>query len=60
MLFEGVKADLAGIRARADALRADPAHVDAVLARGAAEARKVAAAAMARVRARLGLAGAGV
>jgi tryptophanyl-tRNA synthetase len=59
MLFDGVKADLAGIRARADALRADPAHVDAVLARGAAEARKVAAATMARVRARLGLAGAG-
>jgi len=58
MLFEGVKADLAAIRARADALRADPAHVDALLARGAAEARKVAAATMARVRARLGLAGA--
>ncbi len=40
MLFEGVKADLAQIRARADALRADPARVDAILARGAAEARK--------------------
>ena len=59
MLFEGVKADLARIRARADALRADPAHVDAILARGAAEARAVAAETMARVRARLGLAGAG-
>jgi tryptophanyl-tRNA synthetase len=59
MLFEGVKADLARIRARAEALKADPAHVDAVLARGAAEARKVAAATMARVRERLGLSGAG-
>ncbi|HVV48415.1 MAG TPA: tryptophan--tRNA ligase [Polyangia bacterium] len=55
MLFEGVKADLAQIRARADALRADPARVDAILARGAAEARKVAGATMARVRERLGL-----
>ena len=36
MLFEGVKADLARIRARGDALRADPARVDAILARGAA------------------------
>ena len=59
MLFEGVKADLARIRARGEALRADPARVDAILARGAAEARKVAAATMARVRARLGLTGAG-
>jgi tryptophanyl-tRNA synthetase len=55
MLFEGVKNDLGQIRARADALRADPARVDAILARGAAEARKVAAATMARVRERLGL-----
>ena len=58
MLFEGVKADLARIRARGDALRADPERVDAILARGAAEARKVAAETMARVRARLGLPGA--
>jgi len=57
MLFEGVKADLAQIRARGDALRADPARVDAILARGAADARKVAMETMARVRARLGLAG---
>jgi tryptophanyl-tRNA synthetase len=55
MLLEGVKADLVRIRARAEALKADPAHVDAVLERGAAEARKVAAATMARVRERLGL-----
>jgi len=54
-LFEGVKSDLGRIRARAEALRADPARVDAILARGAAEARKVAAATMARVRERLGL-----
>jgi tryptophanyl-tRNA synthetase len=59
MLFEGVKTDLARIRARGDALRADPARVDAILARGAAEARKVAVATMARVRERLGLSGAG-
>ena len=59
MLFEGVKADLARIRARAEALRADPARVDAILARGAAEARKVAVATMARVRERLGLPGRG-
>jgi len=57
-LFEGVKVDLARIRARGDALRADPARVDAILARGAAEARKVAAETMARVRERLGLPGA--
>ena len=55
MLFEGVKADLVRIRARGDELRADPARVDAILARGAAEARKVAVETMARVRARLGL-----
>jgi tryptophanyl-tRNA synthetase len=59
MLLEGVKADLARIRARAEALHGDPARVDAILARGAAEARKVAAETMARVRTRLGLAGAG-
>src|SRR4029079_12415951 len=59
MLFEGLKTDLARIRARADELRADPARVDAILARGAAEARKVAIETMARVRARLGLPGAG-
>ena len=55
MLFEGLKTDLARIRARADELRADPARVDAILAHGAAEARKVAIETMARVRARLGL-----
>jgi tryptophanyl-tRNA synthetase len=59
MLLEGVKADLGRIRARAEELRADPARVDAILARGAADARKVAAETMARVRARLGLTGAG-
>jgi tryptophanyl-tRNA synthetase len=55
MLFEGIKKELGEIRARAEALRADPARVDAILARGAAEARKVAAETMQRVRARLGL-----
>jgi tryptophanyl-tRNA synthetase len=55
MLFEGVKADLGGIRARAEALRADPARVDQILAKGAATARAVARETMLRVRARLGL-----
>ncbi len=55
MLFEGVRADLGQIRVRAEALRADPARVDDILARGAAAARKVAGETMARVRARLGL-----
>ena len=55
ILFEGVKTELGQIRARADALRADPVRVDAILARGAAEARKVAAETMKRVRERLGL-----
>jgi hypothetical protein len=36
-------------------LRAAPARVDAILTRGAAEARKVAAETMKRVRERLGL-----
>src|SRR4029077_7327033 len=59
MLLEGVKADLGRIRARGEAWRADPARVDAILARGAAEARKVAVETMARVRGRLGLTGGG-
>ena len=54
-LFEGVKTDLARIRARADVLRADPAGIDRVLAAGAAKARVVARATMERVRQRLGL-----
>jgi tryptophanyl-tRNA synthetase len=59
MLFEGVKTDLGRIAARAEALRADPARVDQILARGAAAARQVAAATMVRVRERLGLRAAG-
>ena len=55
LLFEGVKAELAGIRARAEALRADPARVDRILTEGAARARAVAVETMKRVRARLGL-----
>ena len=55
ILFEGVKADLARIRARGDELRADPARVDAILARGAEAARKVARETMKRVRERMGL-----
>jgi tryptophanyl-tRNA synthetase len=59
MLLEGVKTELGQIRARAEALRADPARVDAILARGAAEARRVAGVTMQRVRERLGLRAAG-
>jgi tryptophanyl-tRNA synthetase len=59
MLFEGVKADLAAIRARGEALRADPARVDDILAKGAAAARAVARETIQRVRAKLGLPAAG-
>jgi tryptophanyl-tRNA synthetase len=55
-LFEGVKADLARIRTRADELRAQPGLVDEILATGAARARQVARETMARVRDHLGLA----
>ena len=55
LLFEGIKTDLGRIRQRGEALRADPAAVDAILARGAAEARAVAATTIARVRTRMGL-----
>jgi tryptophanyl-tRNA synthetase len=58
LLFEGLKADLARMRARADELRARPGHVDEILAAGASRARAVARDTMARVRERLGLAGA--
>ncbi len=58
LLFEGIKADLARIRVRREALRAEPEKVDAILAAGAARARAVAGETMARVRARLGLSGA--
>jgi tryptophanyl-tRNA synthetase len=58
LLLEGVKVDLAKIRARAEALRADPARVDDILARGAARARAVAMETMKNVRAKLGLVGA--
>jgi tryptophanyl-tRNA synthetase len=58
MLLEGVKVDLARIRERGEALRADPGKVDEILARGAAQARAVAIETMKRVRQRLGLLGA--
>jgi tryptophanyl-tRNA synthetase len=54
-LYEGLSADLARIRARADELRARPDRVDEILAGGAARARAVARETMARVRGRLGL-----
>lgn len=55
MLLEGVKRDLAPIRARTAELQATPEKVDAILAAGAAKARAVARETMARVRARLGM-----
>jgi tryptophanyl-tRNA synthetase len=55
MLLEGLKADLARIQQRADALRADPARVDQILAAGSERAREVARVTMQRVRERLGL-----
>jgi tryptophanyl-tRNA synthetase len=59
LLFEGVKGDLAEIRARAAELEGDPARVDEILAAGATRARAAAAETMQRVRARLGLPAAG-
>jgi tryptophanyl-tRNA synthetase len=56
MLLTGIKADLGRIQARAAALRADPAQVDAILAAGAARARVLARDTLAAVRDRLGLA----
>jgi tryptophanyl-tRNA synthetase len=55
MLFEGLKADLERIAARAAELTATPEKVDEILAIGASRARAVARATMARVRERLGL-----
>jgi len=54
-LFEGLKADLARIRARREELLATPGRVDAILAEGAARARQVAQETMRKVRGRLGL-----
>jgi tryptophanyl-tRNA synthetase len=54
-LFEGLKADLGRIQARAAALRAAPGQVDAILAAGAARARVMARETLNTVRARLGL-----
>jgi tryptophanyl-tRNA synthetase len=57
-LLEGVKTELAPIRARTAELQATPEKVDAILAAGAVKARAVARETMARVRARLGMAAA--
>src|SRR5215207_7923084 len=54
-LLEGLKADLDRMRARRDALIADPTGVDRLLAEGAARARTVARETLTRVRQRLGL-----
>ena len=53
-LLEGLKADLDRIRARREALLADPGDVERVLAEGAARARAVARATLTRVRDRPG------
>ncbi len=55
LLFEGLKLDLERIAARAAELGANPERVDEILASGAARARTVARATMARVRERLGI-----
>jgi tryptophanyl-tRNA synthetase len=55
MLLTGLQADLDRIRARREALLASPRSIDQILAEGAARARTVARATLARVRERLGL-----
>ncbi|MES1208309.1 MAG: tryptophan--tRNA ligase, partial [Pseudomonadota bacterium] len=54
-LLEGVVRDLTAIRARAEALRGDPARVDDILAAGARRARVVAQDTMRRVRQQMGI-----
>jgi tryptophanyl-tRNA synthetase len=54
-LFEGIKADLDGIRSRAETLSQDPEGVDHILAAGAARARIVARATIERVRKAMGI-----
>ncbi|MBC8131736.1 MAG: tryptophan--tRNA ligase [Deltaproteobacteria bacterium] len=54
-LLEGVTRDLGQIRTRAHVLRQDPAGVESILAAGAARARVVARATIARVRERMGI-----
>jgi tryptophanyl-tRNA synthetase len=55
ILFEGLKADLARVTARADELRNNAGRIDEILAAGAERAREVARGTVARVRERLGL-----
>jgi tryptophanyl-tRNA synthetase len=55
-LYEGVKADLARIRARRAELLSKPEAIDEILAEGARRARAVAAETMALARERLGIA----
>jgi tryptophanyl-tRNA synthetase len=54
-LFEGIKTDLARIRARRDELMARPEAIDEILVEGGKRARLVARETMTRVYARLGL-----
>ena len=54
-LYEVIERDFAPMRERFTALRADPAGLDAVLARGADQARGIARATLDRLRARTGI-----
>ena len=56
VLFENMNAELAPIRARAEAIQAEPAVVEAALAEGAHRARTVAAETMGAVKESMGLA----
>ncbi len=60
MLLESLEAELVPIRTRAEALAADPARVDRILADGAARCRELASATMREVRSVMGLYGAKV
>ena len=54
VLFESMERELIPIRRRAEELRRDPAHVEAALADGAAQCRKLAGETMRGVRERMG------
>jgi len=57
-LADAMSETLAPIRARAEALKADPAKVDGILARGTERARHIASATLAEVKRRMGFFGA--
>ena len=57
-LADAMSETLAPIRARAEALKADPAKVDGILARGTERARRIASGTLAEVKRRMGFFGA--